>query len=370
MLKKGISAYAGMGYSLDLNRIYLHLAKECGFTSLFTSLHIPEANPQTLLKEFQDLVSEAASLGFQITADISPRAFTLLEAGLDNLEPLRRLRLQALRLDFGFTPEEIARLTRESDCTIEINASTISEDILKAIMAAGADPARLQACHNYYPRPETGLSYELFAERSRTFRNYGIPVSAFIPSRQNPRGPIFAGLPTLEKHRHLEPLQAAKQLAASGLVDGILFGDPLASPEELAEVGRLEPFCIELQVEVKPDLTENERKILFAPRHTNRLDPGEHVIRSQEARPSCQEEIPARSPEARARGSITLDNAKYLRYMGELQVVTKDLPADPRVNVMAKVIPEEIFLLDFIKPGQAFRFQEKTKSERIDHELG
>jgi len=360
VLTKGISAYAGMGHPVELNRSYLRLARECGFTRLFTSLHIPEANTQTLLEEFQDLVSEAVSLGFQITADISPRAFTLLGADLGNLEPLRRLGLQALRLDFGFTPEEIARLTRESGLAIEINASTISEDILKSVMAAGADPARLQACHNYYPRPETGLSYELFAERSRTFRKYGILVLAFISSRRNPRGPIFAGLPTLEKHRHWEPLQAAKQLAASGLVEGILFGDPLAAPEELAEVGSVETSCIEIQVEAKPDLTENERNILFAPRHTNRLDPGEHVIRSQEARPSCQGEILAHPPEPRPRGSITLDNAKYLRYMGELQGVMKDLSADTRVNVVAKVIPEEMFLLDLIKPGQAFRFKEKT----------
>lgn len=370
MLKKGISVYAGMGHPVELNRSYLRLARECGFTRLFTSLHIPETNPQTLLREFQDLVSEAVSLGFQITADISPRAFTLLGADLDNLEPLRRLGLQALRLDFGFTSEEIARLTRESGLAIEINASTISEDILKSVMNAGADPAGLQACHNYYPRPETGLSYELFVERSKTFRKYGIPVLAFIPSQQNPRGPIFAGLPTLEKHRHWKPLQAAKQLAASGWVDGILFGDPFAAPEELAEVGRVEASCIEIQVEVNPEITENERKILFAPRHTNRLDPGEQVIRSQEARPLCQGEILAYPPEPRPRGSITLDNAKYLRYMGELQGVMKDLSADPRVNVVAKVVPEELFLLDLIKPGQSFRFKEKTESERTIDELG
>lgn len=370
MLKKGISAYAGMGHPVELNRSYLRLASEYGFTRLFSSLHIPEANTQTLLGEFQDLVSEAVSLGFQITADISPRAFTLLGADLDNLEPLRRLGLQALRLDFGFTPEEIARLTRESELAIEINASTISEDILKSIMDADADPARLQACHNYYPRPETGLPYELFVERSRAFRKYGIPVLAFIPSRQNPRGPIFAGLPTLEKHRQWEPLQAAKELAASGLVDGILFGDPFAAPEELAGVGQVETSCIELQVEAKPDLTENEREILFALKHTNRLDPGERVIRSQEARLSCPGEILPRIPEPRPRGSITLDNADYLRYMGELQGVIADLSADPRVNVVAKVVPEEVFLLDLIKPGQAFRFKEKTESERTIDELG
>jgi len=359
MLSKGISAYVGMGYTIEGNRQYLRLARQAGFTRLFTSLHIPEANEETVLEEFHALVEEAVILGFQITADISPRAFTLLQAGLDHLEPLRRLGLQALRVDFGFTPVEIARLSRKSGLAIEINASTVNEALLQEIMEAGADPARLQACHNYYPRPETGLSYDMFAERSRIFRNHKIPVLAFIPSRKNPRGPIFAGLPTLEGHRLWKPLQAAKHLAASGLVDGILFGDPLAEPVELAGVGQVEASCIEIQIESNPELTAAERDILFASRHTNRLDPGVHVVRSQEARGLCREDIIAHHQEPRLRGSITLDNSQYLRYMGELQVVGQSLPADPRVNVVGKVVPEEAFLLDWITPGRAFRFIEK-----------
>ncbi|HZK84082.1 MAG TPA: MupG family TIM beta-alpha barrel fold protein [Desulfosporosinus sp.] len=360
MLSKGISAYVGMRYTIEANRPYLRLARQFGFTRLFTSLHIPEANAEILLEEFQALVVEAVTLGFQITADISPRAFTLLQASLDNLEPLRRIGLHALRVDFGFTPAEIARLSRESGLSVEINASTVNEHLLQEIMDAGADPARLQACHNYYPRPETGLSYDLFAERSQIFQKYKIPVMAFISSRKNPRGPIFAGLPTLEEHRLWKPLQAAKHLAACGLVDGILFGDPLAEPMELAGVGQVEASCLDLQIEGKLDLTEQERIVLFAPQHTNRLDPGKDVVRSQEGRGLCQGEIIPRPPQPRLRGSITLDNSQYLRYMGELQVVKKPLPADPKVNVVGRVVPEEEFLLHWITPGRAFRFTEKS----------
>ncbi|KLU62495.1 hypothetical protein CEB3_c11230 [Peptococcaceae bacterium CEB3] len=364
MLEKGICAFAGLGYSPEQNSRYLRLARECGFTRLFTSLQIPEAKVGNLEEEFRLLVAEAARLGFQTTADISPATFNLLEVDLSRPEQLHTLGLQALRLDFGFSPAEIARLSKESGLELDLNASTISEDVLEAIMGAGADSTRLRACHNYYPRPETGLSYEFFAERTQICHTHGIRVSAFIPSRANPRGPIYAGLPTLEAHRHWEPLQAAKQLAAEGL-EGILFGDPLATAEELTEVGRVDSSLIEIQVKTKPGLTENERKILFAPRHTNRPDPGERVARSQEARGLCREEIPAHLQGSRPRGSVTLDNSGYRRYMGELQVVMKDLPADPRVNVVAKVIPEEMFLLDALKPGRAFCFKEKTE-KRVD----
>jgi len=46
--------------------------------------------------------------------------------------------------------------------------------------------------------------------------------------------------------------------------------------------------------------------------------------------------------------------------MGELQVVKQALPADPRVNVVGKIVAEEEFLLDWITPGRAFRFIEKV----------
>ena len=51
------------------------------------------------------------------------------------------------------------------------------------------------------------------------------------------------------------------------------------------------------------------------------------------------------------KGSITLDNEKYLRYMGEIQLTKYDLPADEKVNVVAKVIKEELPLINQIKAG-------------------
>lgn len=52
---------------------------------------------------------------------------------------------------------------------------------------------------------------------------------------------------------------------------------------------------------------------------------------------------------------ITMDNDLYGRYRGEVQITLNDLPADERVNVIGKVIPEDILLLSFIKPGQGIK---------------
>ncbi|MBC8014779.1 MAG: DUF871 domain-containing protein [Sporomusaceae bacterium] len=357
MWEKGISAYIGLHEPLDAICSYLRLAQSYGYTRLFTSLHVPEANAKLLLADFHIFINTAVNLGYSITADISPQALNLLGASISNLSCLKKLGLSTLRLDDGFSPAEIAAITISSGLEVELNASTMTPAVLQEIYTAKADFSKIRACHNYYPRPETGLSFELFAERSKLLRDYKITILAFIPSRSCPRGPIFAGLPTLEKHRLLPPQLAAKELLACQLVDGLLFGDQLASEEELASVAALKSDCIELQVAALPDLSAAERKILFAD-HTNRNDPGEWVIRSQEARTICQAVISARIALPRLLGAVTIDNKNYLRYMGELQILRSPMPADHRVNVVAHILPEETFLLSYIRPGGAFRLKE------------
>jgi len=362
MWEKGIAAYVGLGHSLVTIYNYLQLAHNYGYTRLFTSLYIPEADAELVLADFHEFVADAVRLGYSVTADISPQALAMLGTNLSDCSSLKKLGLSAIRLDNGFSPKQIASITATSGLDIEINGSTITPALLHQIYTANADLTRIRACHNYYPRPETGLSFALFAARCQLLRDYKIPVLAFIPAHSCPRGPIFAGLPTLEKHRLMSSQLAAKELLASQLVDGVLFGDPMVLEDELAAVAALDPSYIELQVTVAADISTAEREILFAT-HTNRIDPGEWVIRSQEARTICQRVIPARGTTLRPAGAVTIDNQNYLRYMGEMQVVLSALPADHRVNVVAHVIPEEIFLLGYIRPGGTFRLKEFIEHE-------
>lgn len=358
MWEKGISAFAGLDHAPETNSSYLHLAYQYGYTRLFTSLHIPEANPNAFVGDFHRLVTEAANLGFAVTADISRSAFSSMGASLQDVSPLKEWGLSAIRLDFGFSPAEIAAITATSNFDVEINASTVTAAILEDMSQKKVDFSRIRACHNYYPRPETGLSFAVFAERSSLLRHYGIPVFAFIPSLNSPRAPLYAGLPTIEKHRNLSPEVAAKELLACELLQGILFGDPLAAKRDLAAVAALDSSCLELQVVVEKNISPAERAILFAPFHTNRVDSGEYSLRSHEARSICKAVIGPRTAMPRETGDITIDNQSYGRYMGEMQIIITPLPADSRVNVVAHVIPEEQFLLSHIRPGSSFRLKE------------
>ena len=68
--------------------------------------------------------------------------------------------------------------------------------------------------------------------------------------------------------------------------------------------------------------------------------------------------IPPKNTKARLTGSITMDNDRYGRYRGEVQITLCDLPADERVNVVGRVVEDDWLLLSYLKPGQKVRFIE------------
>ena len=47
-------------------------------------------------------------------------------------------------------------------------------------------------------------------------------------------------------------------------------------------------------------------------------------------------------------GTVTIDNSNYGRYVGELQIALRDLPADSRVNLVGRIIDEDLPLIDLI----------------------
>jgi hypothetical protein len=358
-MAKGISVFVGMKYSLEENKQYIMQAKSYGFTVVFTSLHIPEANYEKVIEEFKELASLCECLEMNIIADISPRAFDYLGADMNNLQVLKDMGIYGIRVDFGFTPEEIATFTKNPQgLKIEINASTVTSKFIREFNEFNPQYSSLQACHNYYPRANTGISKETFKKKNEILKNYGMKISAFIPSLINKRGPVFEGLPTLESHRFLQPQISAKELFALG-IDSVFFGDSIPSNNELKSVGKLKEDIIELRVEAFiPSYIE--KSIMFNACHKNRPDSAEDVIRSTNSRETLRKEdvIHAHHNIERKVGYITIDNKYYRRYSGELQICKNPLPADKRVNVVGKVIEEELFLLKYIEDETQFKLVE------------
>lgn len=357
-MAKGISVFVGMNYSIEDNIKLIKTARKSGFNSVFTSLHIPEADYEKAISEFKEIAVLCKELNMNIIADISPRAFTYLGAAMNNLKAIYDLGVYGVRVDFGFSPQEIAGFTKNPyGLKIEINASTITERFLNEFEKSNPDYNMLQACHNYYPRLNTGISIETLKKKNKILKKYNMQVSAFIPSLVSRRGPVFEGLPTLEIHRFLEPQIAAKQLFALG-IDSVFFGDSIPTEEELKTVGSIYEDIMDLRIETfSPGLVEEN--IIFGSCHENRPDSAEDAVRSQNSRVTLKKGNiinPYNNIERKA-GFITIDNSNYLRYCGELQICKKDLPKDDRVNVVGKVIEEELFLIDYIEDETKFRFK-------------
>ncbi|MFP7297088.1 MupG family TIM beta-alpha barrel fold protein [Neobacillus niacini] len=313
-------------------------AGKMGVKRAFTSLHIPEESGD-LAGRAMVLLQCAKDAGIEVYADVSLK--TPGHLGLDSLFDLKSLGVSGLRLDDFFENELILKLAEEFK--LALNASIIFEEDIRALLAGGLKASQLLAWHNFYPRIETGLSDWFFQRQNELFEKYGIPVSAYIPGDGEKRGPLFEGLPTLEEHREIDPFLAALELFHYGVCD-VYIGDPEASEDLLR---RLIDFDSNSTIEIRIEgFQEGEFKL--------RPDFSRDVLRFMDTR-SADSILPENSSE-RWLGSITRDNDAYGRYRGEVQITLCDLPADERVNVVGKVVEDDIVFLSYLKPGQKVKF--------------
>ncbi|MFC6650236.1 DUF871 domain-containing protein [Paenibacillus rhizoplanae] len=338
----GISIFVA-DRTLEDNVKYMEHMKAAGCTEIFTSLHMPEDDIGVLKEKLLEIAKTARRLGMDLMADISGKALEnfslpfLLEAGVTGL-----------RMDFGFSADEIAAYSQQ--LTIALNASTLTPEFLAALKEHSICLENIEAWHNYYPRPETGLDKEAFTAKNRWLQAEGIPTMAFIPGDGLKRKPLFQGLPTLEKHRNQSSFLAYLELEQDCAVDKIFVGDLTLSEGSQIQFQRYEEGIIPLRV------TQASPYALWDKVHRNRLDAARDVIRSESARTDQERYGMTRSitpmhTNKRPRGTITVDNNLYGRYEHELQVTLRDLPAHEAVNVIGHVIKEDLPLLDYVRQG-------------------
>ncbi|MES5783083.1 DUF871 domain-containing protein [Lacticaseibacillus rhamnosus] len=345
-----------IGFSCYLNdsateqqAAYLKQMQQAGFTGVFTSLQLSEAKPEIIRQRLDQLVANCHQLGLTIMADVSAASLQRLGIALHDGKAIQALGLDGLRIDDGIDMTTVAALSHTM--AIALNASTLSACMIDQLANAKANLRHIEAWHNFYPRPETGLDPAWFAQKNKWLHALGFKTMAFISGDAQQRGPLFAGLPTLEAHRGLLPLAAYLELRQLA-IDHVYVGDPQLSPRSIAAFqSYVHDQVLLIQVQ-----TEDER-LLHLTWHS-RPDIAQKVVRLAEARLEHIFATPqSAQTDPRPRGSITLDNSAYGRYAGELQLTRCDLPADPRVNVIGKIEPSNLPLLDQIGPHQAIRFK-------------
>ncbi|MDE0563285.1 DUF871 domain-containing protein [Exiguobacterium sp. B2(2022)] len=344
---RGISVYLSeelTSASID----WIERMRESGFTSIFTSLHIPEDDSTLYTGRLQQLGELAKRLEMELVADIAPSSLQALGKNWNDAHTLLEWGVTGLRVDYGVTPKQVADLSRHM--MVALNASTLTETEFEEMLRQGLRRDHVEAWHNFYPRPETGLDRSWFDERNAWLHAQGIKVQAFIPGDEQLRSPLHETLPTLEAHRHQSPLSCYIDLQAT--IDRILIGDPRVSNQAMRQFQAYDERVIVLHA------TSEYRVDSLPTLHTNRMDPARDVIRSVESRAYGRPGdhlIQPQNTEERLLGSITMDNERYGRYAGELQVTKRDLPADERVNVIGRVIEIDRTLVQHIGPGGRFQ---------------
>ena len=339
-----------LGYSLYLSTFagqWSSLAGRTGTgTPVFLSLHISEEFDETYCQRAVEVCRMLASLGFRIIADVSRKTLRQFDC-TDLTELAKHLQLWALRIDYGFTKEEIAALSEKMP--IVVNASTLTAEDVRLIAGPGRE---VYAMHNFYPRPETGLDEDYLRETTDALHRAGLKVLAFIPGDGQLRGPVYEGLPTLEAHRKVLPSAAFADLAVRYGMDGIFLADPGLSEKERERIGC---FCREGILRV-PAVLDAEHEALYDRVCTCRVDSPKRLIRVLESREySCKGAVVApKNCVERPAGSITIDNENYGRYTGEIQIIRSDLKSDHRVNVIGHVPENARLLLDCIRGGEKF----------------
>ena len=352
----GFSVYFGLDNTKEENVKILKEAHELGFTRIFTSLHVPEANYEVLKKEVKEFFKMAKDYNMDIISDISPNTFKFLEVDNMDLEALNNLGVKTIRIDFGYSEKEIAKMTKNPyGIKIQLNASTVTKEFFEALDRHSPIYNQIDALHNFYPRVGTGISEECMIEKNKLLEDRGIKVCAFVQSNNRRRSPLKDGLPTLEDHRGWQVEEAANHLIALNN-KSIFIGDSLPSYEEMKSLASLDINSIKLDIKVN---TEDEVVLsLLKEKYTSRIDEARDAIRASESRIILKNRIiePFNIME-KCYGDITIDNKFYGRYMGELQIIKNGQKCDKRTNVVGRVLYKDLYLLKYIKPGSSYHFK-------------
>ena len=351
VLKTGISLY--FSASIEGNERIVERAADAGVSYAFTSFQIPEETGTDFRQALDRLLGKLRAAHIALIADVGPDTCEML--GVDDIDGLGELGITHIRLDDGFTPEEAVELSRRFH--IVFNASTITREEIMTWKRLGADLSRFSACHNFYPKRNTGLAIEDVRATDALLAAFGFEIMGFVPTDDPAlaRGPLFEGLPTVEAHRDRYDLALnmleMRQVASCDIV---LVGDPDVSDEGWKRLKQISRGYVELRCTLHPGY-----EYLYGQVHHDRPDSSALIFRSQESRRALRPAHVAADEFAgleREVGSIAISNERYARYEGELEVARVALPADERLNVVGMVDERDMALLPLVKQAFGIRF--------------
>ncbi len=387
MIQLGVSLYPEQETPEQIDH-YLKLAKQYGFSKVFTSLFSVEGTKEDIIKYFRDLSDEAHRYGMEVYGDCNARFFMQMEASPDDLSVFREMGLDVLRLDLMFNDErDVAIVNNDQGLGVQLNASLVPA--VKHIIEMGGDKSRIIGSYNFYPLRNTGAGSEDIYQTNEYFRSEGMKTQIFISSNAigaHGPWPVSDGLPTVEMDRDL-PIGLQLRHMVALKADEVIIGNAFASEEELKEVadtmkqiyvyGEDRPFYfpgirdqipigdierVPLTIELAEDISDNEKDLLFGFVKHNVSEYTHTIIRSRWGRfdfkftPIVPRECDKEYFEP---GDVVILNDNVERYKGEVHIAVKPIRNNRTLNYTGRIAPEEMFLLEYLKYNVNFGFIEK-----------
>ena len=355
----GTSVYCGIGIELAQIKEHLEMAASLGINTVFTSLQLPEADKATVLRDFYKMSEIAHSLGMKVEADVATRTAVQFGIDLHDLSAIKEMGVDFARLDGGYTMEQTVEATHNDlGMQIVLNAGAVTRKRLEQYESLGINKEQAHFCHNFYPMRYTGLQPERAREINALIHEYGYRVTGFIPSHDHKRIGVSLGLPTVERHRIMDTFTAIEECKILGF-DDIFFGDDLASEKELRMLVERDPAVITLRM--IPEV-EGEAMDWLLGRELRQFQKDlPEIIRTKSLSSDnnsdssfhgdCEEGI----VEERRRGDVSMCKAALLRYAGEVQIARMDLPADPDIGRLGRIVDEDLPLLETFRNMAHFR---------------
>lgn len=365
MRKLGISIYMDKSNKEEIFS-YIDKAKEAGFSRIFSCLLSIEKDKEEIKKDFLEVNTYAKEKGFEIFVDVAPRVFDTLGISYQDLSFFKDIKADGVRLDVGYSGNEESIMTFNPEgLKIEINMSN-NTHYIDTIMDFQPNVYNLVGCHNFYPHRYSGLTLEHFNRCTDKFKNYGLRTAAFVTTKEVSAfgpWPTTEGLPTLEMHREMSLLAQVKHMIAIGSIDDIIISNCYPSDEELNAIKKIKLDIVSFNVILEESIKDVEESIVLDELHFNRGDANANMIRSTQSRVKYKGHnfVLFNAPKQIKKGDILIESSLYGHYAGELQIAKSDMVNSGKTNVVGRIGEEEIFLLDYIKPWQKFRF---TKMEK------
>lgn len=338
-------------YPTDSKKVFdevLSNVEVYGENLLYTSLHIPEAigiNDYLIkLKKIHNLK------GFNFFADISPYTLKILNLNLETVKNLKGYGIKGLRIDFGFNTDEILKIAK-AGFKIAINASIVDEFFISKLKNI-----ELIAWHNYYPRPETGITKKFFLVQNMLFEKYNIPIYVFIPGEKFLRAPLGLGLPTLENQRYLNNYINYIEMYSMNPSMKIVLSE--GTPYEI-HMKWIKDFEVNSVLTVPISLVDKNILAYLESRVFDiRVERTEYSWRLEGTRNNGVELENVIHGTKRFKGSLQMDNELYGRYMGEIHIMKKDLKLHPGVIRIAEIPNSYIKLVDHMDICKKLRFNQ------------